>query len=73
MKKFFIGPRHCLLALSDRIGGGSKMKFLINLLDSVYTALENDLRLLAAIGMRVVFERAAELIGVTRTKASQKS
>jgi hypothetical protein len=39
-------------------------EILIKLLNSVYTALDNDLRVLAAIGMRVVFERASELIGV---------
>lgn len=33
---------------------------LVSLLDSVYTALEHDLRVLAAIGMRVVFERAGK-------------
>jgi hypothetical protein len=37
---------------------------LVNLLNSVYTALEHDLGVLSAIGMGVVFERAAELIGV---------
>jgi hypothetical protein len=37
---------------------------LIKLLHSVYTALDHDLRVLAAIGMRGVFERACELRGV---------
>jgi hypothetical protein len=36
---------------------------LIKLLHSVYTALDHDLRVLAAIGMRGVFERACELRG----------
>jgi hypothetical protein len=37
---------------------------LASLLNSVYTALENDLGVLSTIGMGVVFERAAELIGI---------
>lgn len=46
---------------------------LIKLLNSVYAALENDdLRVLAAIGMRGVFERASELIGVDPDKAFAK-
>jgi Domain of unknown function (DUF4145) len=45
-----------LSKLSDRI--------LIDLLNSVYKALEVDLKVLAAIGMRTVFQRASELIGV---------
>ncbi|WP_353429023.1 hypothetical protein [Paracoccus denitrificans] len=34
------------------------------LLDDVYTALSNNLGVLAAIGMRTVFDRASELLGV---------
>jgi hypothetical protein len=45
---------------------------LISLLDSVYTALENDLLVLAAIGMRVVFDRATELIGIDPNKSFVK-
>jgi hypothetical protein len=45
---------------------------LIKLLDSVYTALENDLLVLAAIGMRVVFDRASELIGIDPDKSFAK-
>ena len=45
---------------------------LISLLSSVYTALEHDLRVLAAIGMRVVFERASELVGVDPQKSFAK-
>ena len=37
---------------------------LIKLLESVYTALEQDLRVLAAIGMRTVFDQASEYLGV---------
>jgi hypothetical protein len=37
---------------------------LIKLLDSVYTALERDLRVLAAIGMRTVFDQASEYLGI---------
>jgi hypothetical protein len=36
----------------------------ISLLGSIYTALDNDLWVLAAIGMRTVFDRAAEELGV---------
>src|SRR5262249_717377 len=45
---------------------------LRNLLNSVYTALEYDLKVLAAIGMRVVFERASELVGVDPEKSFAK-
>jgi hypothetical protein len=44
-------------------------KILIKLLNSVYTALEHDLNVLAAIGMRVVFDRASELLGVDPIKS----
>jgi hypothetical protein len=47
-------------------------QILINPLNSVYSALEHDLRVLAAIGMRVVFERASELIGVDPEKSFAK-
>ena len=42
---------------------------LIKLLKSVYTAREHDLRVLAAIGMRVVFDRVSELMDVDQTKS----
>jgi hypothetical protein len=45
---------------------------LIKHLTSVYAALDNDLRVLAAIGMRVVFDRASELIGVDPSKNFDK-
>lgn len=37
---------------------------LYSLLGDVYTALDNDLRVLAAIGIRTVFDRASELLGI---------
>jgi hypothetical protein len=42
---------------------------LTKLLSSVYTALEHDLRVLAAIGMRVVFDRASELVGIDTSES----
>jgi hypothetical protein len=42
---------------------------LIKLLKSVYIAREHDLRVLAAIGMRVVFDRVSELMDVDQTKS----
>jgi len=40
-----------------------------DLLTSVYTALDNDLRVLAAIGLRTAFDRASELLGVDPNKS----
>jgi hypothetical protein len=37
---------------------------LAALFDSVYVALNNDLRVLSAIGIRTAFDRATELIGI---------
>jgi hypothetical protein len=37
-----------------------------NLLQEMYTALDNDLRVVSAIAARTVFDRAAELLGVNR-------
>jgi len=37
---------------------------LQSLLEEVYTALDNDLAVLAAIGIRTVFDRASELLGI---------
>jgi uncharacterized protein DUF4145 len=37
---------------------------LFRLLSEMYTALNNDLRVLAAIGARTVFDRSSELLGV---------
>jgi hypothetical protein len=34
------------------------------LFDDIYVALNNDLRVLAAIGIRTVFDRASELLGI---------
>jgi hypothetical protein len=45
---------------------------LTKLLDSVYTALEQDLRVLAAIGMRTVFDRASEYLGIEPYKSFDK-
>jgi Domain of unknown function (DUF4145) len=42
---------------------------LEDLLTSVYTALDNDLRVLAAIGLRTAFDRASELLGVDPRKS----
>jgi hypothetical protein len=41
---------------------------LEDLLTSVYTALDNDLRVLAAIGLRTAFDRASELLSVDPEK-----
>lgn len=40
-----------------------------SLMESVYSALENDLSVLAAIGIRTVFDRASELLGVDPSKS----
>lgn len=37
---------------------------LSSLFDDIYVALDNDLHVLAAIGIRTVFDRASELLGV---------
>ena len=37
---------------------------LAMLLDEMYTALDNDLRVLAAIAARTVFDRASQLLGI---------
>jgi hypothetical protein len=41
---------------------------LCDLLTSVYVALDNDLRVLAAIGLRTAFDRASELLGIDPDK-----
>ena len=50
-----------------------KIKFtdhvLGSLFDDVYTALSNNLGVLAAIGMRTVFDRASELLGIDTNKS----
>ena len=43
-------------------------KDLSDLLESVYIALNNDLRILAAIGIRTAFDRASELLGINPNK-----
>lgn len=48
------------LVLGDRVMG--------SLFADVYTALSNNLGVLAAIGMRTVFDRASELLEVDETK-----
>ena len=42
------------------------------LLDEMYSALDADLRVLAAIGARTVFDRASELLGVDAAISFQK-
>ena len=39
-------------------------RVLGNLLDEMYSALDNDLRVLAAIAARTIFDRASELLGI---------
>jgi hypothetical protein len=39
-----------------------------SLFDDIYIALDNDLRMLSAIGVRTVFDRASELLGVDPAK-----
>ena len=46
-----------------------KDEILGSLFDNVYKALDNDLGVLAAIGMRVVFDRASELLGINTAKS----
>jgi len=41
---------------------------LRSLFDDVYIAFDNDLRVLSAIGIRTVFDRASELLGVDPAK-----
>lgn len=48
------------ILLEDRVLG--------SLFENVYTALDNNLSVLAAIGMRTVFDRASELLGVETQK-----
>jgi Domain of unknown function (DUF4145) len=45
---------------------------LLNLLTDVSTALERDLRVLAAIGLRTAFDIASELLGVEPSKSFGK-
>lgn len=47
-------------------------RVLGSLFDDVYTALSNNLGVLAAIGMRTVFDRASELLGIDTTKPFQQ-
>ena len=47
-------------------------KALIKHLNSIYVALDNDLRVLAAIGMRVVFDRVSELLDIDPSKSFAK-
>jgi len=42
----------------------TKKESLKSLLDETYTALDNDLGVLAAIGMRTVFDSASEELGI---------
>jgi hypothetical protein len=41
---------------------------LHSLLEDIYTALDNDLRIFAAIGLRTAFDRASELLGVEQSQ-----
>lgn len=45
-----------------------KDRVLGSLFNDVYTALSNNLGVLAAIGMRTVFDRASELLGIDSSK-----
>lgn len=47
-------------------------RVLGSLFDDVYTALSNNLGVLAAIGMRTVFDRASELLGIDAGKTFQQ-
>lgn len=42
---------------------------LANLMEEMYSALDSNLRVLAAIGIRTVFDRASELLGVDAEKS----
>lgn len=50
----------------------AKDQVLGSLFDDVYTALSNDLAVLAAIGMRTVFDRASELLEIAPNKTFQQ-
>lgn len=47
---------------------GYRDRVLGSLFNDVYTAMSNNLGVLAAIGMRTVFDRASELLGIDETK-----
>jgi hypothetical protein len=51
---------------------GFEDRVLGSLFDDVYTALSNNLGVLAAIGMRTVFDRASELLGIDPDKNFQE-
>ena len=51
---------------------GFEDRVLGSLFDDVYTALSNNLGVLAAIGMRTVFDRASELLGIDPGKSFQQ-
>lgn len=51
---------------------GFEDRVLGSLFDDVYTALSNNLGVLAAIGMRTVFDRASELLGIDPSKTFQQ-
>jgi rubredoxin len=55
---------------ADEIGFEDRV--LGSLFDDVYTALSNNLGVLAAIGMRTVFDRAAELLNIDPAKTFQQ-
>lgn len=50
---------------------GFEDRTLGSLFDDVYTALNNNLGVLAAIGMRTVFDRASELLNIDPAKTFQ--
>jgi hypothetical protein len=56
----------------DLLGADSELAAvdsdLASLFDDVYVALNNDLRVLSAIGVRMAFDRASELLGVDPAK-----
>ena len=55
---------------ADEIGFEDRV--LGSLFDDVYTALSNNLGVLAAIGMRTVFDRASELLEIDPAKTFQQ-
>lgn len=48
---------------------GFEDRVLGSLFEDVYIAMSNNLGVLAAIGMRTVFDRASELLGIDETKS----
>ena len=55
---------------SSKLDG--KDRDLASLFDDIYVALNNDLRILAAVGVRTAFDRASELLGIDPAKTFQE-